>query len=726
MAGTPGVTPVRRVAHLALCALYVPLAVWVSWPLAAQLGSHVLDVELLHGRFYLLSLADQYLVTWIHTWDAHALATQPAELFHAGIFHPAPWSLARLDHHLGNALLFAPVYLASGNPVLAHNVSVLACYVLSAAAMYFVVWSWLRRTDVAFASGALFAFAPWRLMEGNVQVQLTAYLPLILWLGLRVLRGSGRGSRVALFACLVLQSLCSVYLAAQAFLTFGVALVAGWIARPRRPLGAAVRALVPALGAIAVLAIVHVPYLLLKDVGEIPASSLHMQELVSASPLSSYVRVIDFAGGRYFLSLAAFALASIGAGSGGWLRRNAALPPGCYPALLLLVAIGFALSLGPTLRIAGLAIPLPYRIVTEIPGMGSMRGAFRFGILVTLAASGLAAIGLLRLGSALRPAARWAVAGAALLALLAELSAHAVPLRPMPAEPERADPYRWLASAEPGPVLELPVGDVEKDFRANLWEAQYTYFSSYHWLPLVNGYSSYPPQSYRLLAAIARRLPDPVALRDLVDLAGIRWIVVHGDRLEPWDRPAWQSDRPAAGLRRVARFGEDAIFEVTSRPQRAFDVPFSGVADPSRTITGIARAPLGPEALRASLTDLELGSPLVAGLSTAARVRVENLGSATWPGVDALPSGLVALRDEWIPERGSEVVQRGTSRIARDIAPGEAVAVPFTLVLPRRPGRYRLRLSLVQEGVSDPSQSGDARLEVDVTLVEWPDAGSTR
>ena len=73
-------------------------------------------MEALHGRFYLLSLADQYLVTWIHTWDAHALATQPAGLFHAGIFHPAPWSLARLDHHLGNALLFAPVYLASGNP----------------------------------------------------------------------------------------------------------------------------------------------------------------------------------------------------------------------------------------------------------------------------------------------------------------------------------------------------------------------------------------------------------------------------------------------------------------------------------------------------------------------------------------------------------------------------------------------------------------------------------
>jgi hypothetical protein len=720
------VTSVRRVTHLSLCALYVPLALWTTWPLAAQLGTHVLDVEALHGRFYLLSLADQYLVTWIHTWDAHALATQPAQLFHAGIFHPAPWSLARLDHHLGNALLFAPVYLASGNPVLAHNLAVLACYVLSGAAMYFVVWSWLRRADLAFVSGALFAFAPWRLMEGNVQVQLTAYLPLIVWFTLRVLQRGGLGPTLALFGCLLLQSLCSVYLAAQAFLAFGVVLAVWWMGSPRNSIGAVGRSLIPALGAVALLAVVHLPYMLLKDVGEIPVSSLHMQELVSAAPLESYLHVRDFESGRYFLSLAAFGLAAVGIASGGWLRRRAASWVVCRRVLIVLAVVAFVLSLGPTLRIAGLAIPLPYRLVTEIPGMGSMRGAFRFGILVTLAASGLAALGLFRLGSTLRPAWRWAAAIAALVALVAELAAHSLPLRPMLPEPERAEPYRWLARAEPGPVLELPVGDVEKDFRANLWDARYTYFSSYHWLPLVNGYSSYPPQSYRLLSAIARRLPDPTALQDLVDLAEVRWIVVHGDSLEPWDRAAWSVEAPAAGLRRVARFGADSIFEVTAPRERDFGASFPRSADPSRTLTGLSRAPLPAEAMRGRLVELELGAPLIAGLSTSARVRVENLGSHTWPGLDALATGLVALRDEWIPELADESVQRGTSRIARDLAPDEGITVPFTMVIPRQPGRYRLRLSLVQEGVGGFPLDGPGTLEVSVAVVAWPEPGTSR
>ena len=59
---------------------------------------------------------DIYLTTWILAWDTHALTHDPTHLFQANVFYPAPSSLARSEHMLGSVPLFAPVYLATGNP----------------------------------------------------------------------------------------------------------------------------------------------------------------------------------------------------------------------------------------------------------------------------------------------------------------------------------------------------------------------------------------------------------------------------------------------------------------------------------------------------------------------------------------------------------------------------------------------------------------------------------
>ena len=100
-----------------------------------------------------------------------------------------------------------------------------AAYLLSAVAGYFSVFAWTRRADLALVAGALFAFAPWRLLEGNVQVQLTPYRPLIALFSHRVLSRGGRLAAAALVAWVVRQSLCAEYLAAQAFRVFGAVFV---------------------------------------------------------------------------------------------------------------------------------------------------------------------------------------------------------------------------------------------------------------------------------------------------------------------------------------------------------------------------------------------------------------------------------------------------------------------------------------------------------------------
>ena len=78
---------------------------------------------------------DARLHTWILAWVTHALTTEPARLFDANINYPAPMQLAGSEHFLSSQLVFAPVFLATGNAVLATNVLVMISYPLAALGM---------------------------------------------------------------------------------------------------------------------------------------------------------------------------------------------------------------------------------------------------------------------------------------------------------------------------------------------------------------------------------------------------------------------------------------------------------------------------------------------------------------------------------------------------------------------------------------------------------------
>ena len=69
-------------------------------------------------------------------------------------------------------------------------------------------------------------------------------------------------------------------------------------------------------------------------------------------------------------------------------------------------------------------------------------------------------------------------------------------------------------------------------------QAWYEYYSIFHWQPLVNGYSSVWPVGLEAVMAMARALPAPRALENLVECTGVRWIVVHAARTSPEERDA--------------------------------------------------------------------------------------------------------------------------------------------------------------------------------------------
>ena len=104
-------------------------------------------------------LADVRLTAWILAWDAHALISQPLELFDANIFFPNDNTLAFSEHLFGSAIWVAPVNWA-GHPVLAYNLIFLSSFILTGIGTTL----WVRHLTGSLAAGLLagvvWTFAP--------------------------------------------------------------------------------------------------------------------------------------------------------------------------------------------------------------------------------------------------------------------------------------------------------------------------------------------------------------------------------------------------------------------------------------------------------------------------------------------------------------------------------------------------------------------------------------
>jgi hypothetical protein len=255
----------------------------------------------------------------------------------------------------------------------------------------------------------------------------------------------------------------------------------------------------------------------------------------------------------HFLTYTALGLAAV-----ALLRR-----PGHPRAALVAVAVGgIVLGLGPVLFTPWGVVPLPYQLFVEtVPGFSAMRVPYRFGALASLGVVSLAGLGLAALRRLLRDRGRTRVAAVLPVLMIAAGLAESTPhdLRPAPMAVGDGVPaaYRWLAAhGDGGPLLELPTrpgGPVR--------ESLAMYYSTVHWLPIVNGYTAYPPRPYLEIMKAARHLPAPAALAAILARARLRWILVHRDAIPEARWPGWQNTLVGA-LRPVADFGPERLFEV--------------------------------------------------------------------------------------------------------------------------------------------------------------------
>ena len=91
------------------------------------------------------------------------------------------------------------------------------------------------------------------------------------------------------------------------------------------------------------------------------------------------------------------------------------------------------------------------------------------------------------------------------------------------------DVYRALRSMPPGVVIELPVPTIQA--MPGL-DAFYEFWSTTHWMPLVNGYSDVIPDDFREAAVVLAAFPSDDGFRVLAKHR-VRYIAVHWDMFGP-------------------------------------------------------------------------------------------------------------------------------------------------------------------------------------------------
>jgi hypothetical protein len=536
---------------------------------------------------------DPLLLTWTLDWELHQLLTRPLALFDANIFWPYHGTLAYTDLALPDLVVFAPVELLTGNPILAFNITLFAVIAASGWTAYLFARRMLGSELPAVGAGLVFAFCHYRWGQYvHLQVMSTVWIPLaFLFLDRYVVRRRFYDAALT-FLCLLLQALTSFYLGL--FLAIGLAIYfTVWLAKQKKvseTLRASAPLLACALAALVLLAPFALPYIQVsRELGF--ARNLHDVSIGGAAiaaflrpaagsliydrllPLGRAITApsLTFAEESFFPGLAATVLVVVGCLV--YWSKGARL-------YLLMAGSAAVLSLGPFLALRDgqpTAVPLPYLpLFAFVPGFGSIRLPARMAIFAFLWGGLLVGLGLARIGK------RWPAATQVGIALLL-LDNVAVPRPTLPVPVGNSIPavYNWLARQPDGPIVEFPIAPSRYDESTYATLAGYEYFAIYHRHASVLGYSGFAPPLYFELIDRAPNFPD---LRTISFLRGegVRYAIVHNAGLSA--QRARDVARRAAelpdDLRLAGRWGTDDAYLIrpTSSPAQS---PTVQVALPS-------------------------------------------------------------------------------------------------------------------------------------------------
>jgi len=491
--------------------LFVVLTVAMTWPQAALLSKAVHDSD------------DPLLSIWRISWIAHILPESPSNLLNGNIFYPEKRTLAYTDSVLLEGLAAAPFIWAGVSPVTTYNALLLLSIALSGWAMWRYALYLTGNNGASILAGIVFAFVPYRFDHmHHLELQATIFLPLTLLYFERTLVTGSRHDAALMMAAYVAEVFSCIYYSiflATALVPIGAIRLWKMPAEARRRiLGVTIPVAVCAL-------IVVAPYgyaytLNRVTLGERLESDIHLYSATLGNYLATTPANVvhgewsaPFGQSERFLFPGVLAIALAALGLHAIDRRRV--------TLITLGAIGFMLSLGLNTPFYQLlrAVVLPYR---------GLRAPARASILVFMALAALGAYGWTRLvrgrSKSLTTVATIVMAAALLIEFRTTLDRWLV----VPSGP--ADVYRWLAMQPRSVVAEVPFA--RADELHLIHDGLYMFNSTWHWQPIVNGYSGFFPKSFIKLAEETESFPDDQSIAYL-KTRGVDFIVIHGSLMTP-------------------------------------------------------------------------------------------------------------------------------------------------------------------------------------------------
>ena len=404
------------------------IAVVQTWPLALHMSDHAIAWP-----------GDSYVMWWNFTWVKDSLLDFSDPFHTEALYHPQGSSLYLHTLAPVNGIISIPLQLVTGNVLLTWNMMSLVFFALSGTGGYALAYHVTRDRWAPIVSGFIFAFSPVAMMHlhGHFHIATTWPIPFFALFLIRFLDSrSWRDLAIVTFMAVILTWNWLEF--AIDIGLFAMLLFAFWAAtQVRREHPREVpRMVARLLPAIVVWAVLSAPLLIptaraaesgdyvVRSPDEAAYFSPDLLAYAIPSPLwgpgefsRNYDEYYSTRAGSMettvFLGFSPVALAIVAFASrrNSPLRGNIVFWSGAF-------AFFAVMALGPRLFIFGedLGVPLPFRLLQEVPLAGERRVPGRMIIVGMLALGVLASVGVTDL--ARRYGARVRHAGV-LLALLA-------------------------------------------------------------------------------------------------------------------------------------------------------------------------------------------------------------------------------------------------------------------------------------------------------------------
>lgn len=518
-------------SHASVALLFIVLTAVMTWPLVYNLPRAVSWP------------GDPFINAWILDWDWHATLHQPLSLFEANAFYPARDSLAYSENLYGIALLLFPFRAAGVAPLTAYNIAMLAGYAFSGFAAYLLGFHLTRSFWAGIAAGVFYAFLPFRFTHAaHVQHVWGGWLPLLILMLFRYVEVPSWKRAAAFAAVFLMNGLTNIHALLFGTIAIGATLlVCAPALSGRDRLKPALTLLIAGLLLLPfLLPYVEVSHLYGMQRGwrETRLFSAHPGDWLVSNTSNRVYRVLEntnvnperwlFPGALCFV-IGAFAVAA---------RTRAAA------TALLWIVIGFIGSLGTH--------NVFHRFLfRHVLGFRAIRVPARWAMIAYVGLAIAVAIGT-AVVSRKRP---WI---GAVIAAAFVIEMWSAPFLWYIAVPEPAPVYKWLATAKPRAILELPMGG----------DYEYTYMlhATAHHRPMLNGVSGFAPPDYLHVTSASHRDPIPDSLVDELRRVGCELVVVHAlsPPVQQWLTRA--IDR--GSLTYVRHFDADWVFRIGGTPKR--------------------------------------------------------------------------------------------------------------------------------------------------------------